>query len=159
MGALTGGAPVWRLAAADEDEAIVALAHQLYAEDPSPEPVPDDHTRRTLAALRKEPLRGRAVVLASGDRIVGYSLLVSYWSNELGGETCEIDELYVAPDARGGGHGSSLLRMLADGCELWPRPAVALCLQVTPDNERARSLYRRLGFTDNKNTMMRRRLS
>jgi hypothetical protein len=30
-------------------------------------------------------------------RTVGYALLISFWSNELGGEVCNIDELFVAP--------------------------------------------------------------
>src|SRR5512139_4040193 len=105
----------WRLAALDEDDVVVMLVRRLYSEDPSPEPVPDAHTRATLAALRAEPLRGRTVVLECDGAIAGYAFLVSYWSNELGGETCEIDELYVVPEARGAGHATTLLDSLAEG--------------------------------------------
>jgi ribosomal protein S18 acetylase RimI-like enzyme len=34
---------------------------------------------------------------------------------------------------------------------------VAIDLEVTPDNYRARALYERLGFTAAKNTVMRKR--
>jgi len=149
--------PIWRRAQAGDDDAVVALAHALYSEDPSPEPVPDTHTRRTLLALRDEPSRGQVVVLAEGERLLGYALLVSYWSNELGGATCEIDELFVAPEARGRGHASALLDALARGSELWGRPTVALCLQVTADNARARALYERHDFAASDNRLMIRR--
>ncbi len=147
----------WRLARADEDDVIVSLIRRLYEEDPSPEPVPEAHSRATLAAFREQPVRGRAVVLEQDGAVRGYALLVSFWSNELGGETCEIDELYVVPEARGSGHATALLSSLVDGGELWPARPAALCLQVTPDNHRARALYNRLGFRDGKNAFMIRR--
>ncbi|MBI4955992.1 MAG: GNAT family N-acetyltransferase [Myxococcales bacterium] len=147
-------AATWRPARPDEDEAVMALVRLLYAEDPSPEAVPDAHTRRTLEAFRASPLRGRVVVLDDGAGVAGYALLASFWSNELGGETCEVDELYVAAPLRGRGHATRLLRELAAGSELWGSRPAAVCLQVTADNRRARALYRRLGFVESKNTFM-----
>ena len=73
-------------------------------------------------------------------------LLVSYWSNELGGEVCAIDELYVAPSARSRGWGSHLIEALAAGSGLGFAGTVALALGVAPGNARARALYERLGF-------------
>jgi GNAT superfamily N-acetyltransferase len=64
--------------------------------------------RRTLAKLRKEPNRGRAVVCDMDGRAVGYALLISFWSNELGGEVCTIDEVFVAPEYRGRGLDTTL---------------------------------------------------
>jgi len=148
----------WRLATQADDEAIVAMVEALYIEDPSDEPVPIENTRRTLDVLRREPVRGRVVVLAKRDALQGYSFLISFWSNELGGEIIEIDELYVAPSSRSEGHGSTLLRSLKDGSGPWPRVPVALALQVTPSNERARRLYERLGFSAWKNTTLIARL-
>jgi ribosomal protein S18 acetylase RimI-like enzyme len=86
-------------------------------------------------------------------------LLISFWSNELGGEVCNIDELFVAPEYRGRGVATALLERLAEGEEsLWPVRPAALALEVTPQNERARALYERLGFRG-KNLAMRRLLS
>jgi ribosomal protein S18 acetylase RimI-like enzyme len=90
--------------------------------------------------------------------VTGYALLVSYWSNELGGEVCHIDELYVAAPARGRGHSSELVRSLAGDGGPWGRVPVALQLEVTPSNARARSLYERLGFAPMRNTNLRRLL-
>ena len=148
---------MWRTAAPADDDAIVTSSLALYVEDPTPEqPQPDARSvRRTLAALRAEPLRGRAVVLDLGGDVCGHAFLISFWSNELGGDVCTIDELYVAPRARGAGHATALLEELARG-RRYPN-AVALQLEVTPQNARAHALYRRLGFAG-KNVGLRRRV-
>jgi ribosomal protein S18 acetylase RimI-like enzyme len=148
---------MWRLATAADDPAVLEMFQALYREDPSPDPVPEEQLLRTLAELRATPVRGRAIVLEIDDRCVGYALLVSFWSNELGGEVVNIDELYVAPAHRGRGAGTRLVEQLSRG-ELWGRVGVAIDLEVTPDNHRARALYERLGFAAAKNTVMRRRL-
>jgi predicted GNAT family acetyltransferase len=78
-------------------------------------------------------------------RVSGYALLIGFWSNELGGEICEVDEMFVAREHRNRGYGSSLFAAITRG-DLWPRPNAAVVLGVTPDNAAARRLYERLGF-------------
>jgi ribosomal protein S18 acetylase RimI-like enzyme len=136
----------WRPADAGDDEAIVAMCLALNTEDPGVRLVPEHHVRRTLGALREEPWRGCAVVLAIDQACCGYALLIRFWSNERGGEVCVIDELYLLPAHRGQGHGSRLLDGLARGELPWARSAVALTLETTPANARAVRLYERLGF-------------
>jgi ribosomal protein S18 acetylase RimI-like enzyme len=147
---------MWRLANPTEDDAIVTMCLALNADDPGPVPVAPEQVHRTLGRLRAEPTRGRAVVLQMGDDIAGYALLISSWSNELGGEVCNIDEIYVKPDARGNGHGSALFAQLLEDRALWPTAPVALALEVSPENTRARALYHRLGFQERNVTMQRR---
>ena len=81
----------------------------LNAEDPGPTPVRPKQVRCTLAKLREDANRGRAVVCDVESRTVGYALLIPFWSNELGGEVCNIDELFVAPESRGRWPGDSPL--------------------------------------------------
>jgi ribosomal protein S18 acetylase RimI-like enzyme len=149
---------MWRLARAEEDDSIVALCMALYAEDPATVEVGAQQVRRTLEALRAEPVRGRVLVLDDGGALRGYALLISYWSNELGGELCQLDEVYVAPAARGRGHARALVEGLARGDGPWPLRPVALQLEVSPSNARARALYERLAFEPLRNACMRRRL-
>lgn len=125
---------------------MVAMCIALNAEDPGPHPVPAQNMRRTLDELRKAPIRGRAVVLELDGRIRGYALLVLFWSNELGGEVCTIDELYVEPEHRGNGHATGLLQSLSARNEPWLESVVALALEVTPNNARVRRFYERIGF-------------
>ncbi len=136
---------MWRLADPKDDFAITQLSHALYEEDPSPDPVSLENITRTLLALRERPERGRAIALELDGAVRGYALVIAFWSNELGGEVAIVDELYVAPDARGRGHGSEFFAGLAGGAA-WAPPSVALSLETTPANARARRLYERLGF-------------
>ncbi len=147
---------MWRAAQPEEDGAIVEMCGELNREDPGPEPVAPEQVRRTLEVLRREPFRGRALVLEVGGSAVGYALLISFWSNELGGEVCEVDELFVARAHRNRGYGRSLFDALERG-ELWPPGFVAIALGVTSNNGRARRLYERLGFLPVGTTMVRRR--
>jgi ribosomal protein S18 acetylase RimI-like enzyme len=150
---------MWRVAMISDDEAIVSMCMALNAEDPGPAPVRPDQMRRTLIKLREEPNRGRAVVCEVDGRAAGYALIISFWSNELGGDVCNIDELFVAPEYRGRGLATALFEQLSDrGQSLWPVRPAALALEVTPQNERARTLYERMGFRG-KNLAMRRPLS
>ena len=144
----------WRIAEQRDDELIGSLSLALYREDPSPRPVPESRTRATLARFRSEPARGRAVVLELGGVVEGYALLASFWSNECGGEICTVDEFYVTPAARGRGHGRELLESLKTGSSLWQKP-VAVDLEVTPDNARARKFYESLGLKAAKNAHLR----
>jgi ribosomal protein S18 acetylase RimI-like enzyme len=145
----------WRIAGANEDSAIVAMSLALYAHDPPPRGVSAAQVRSTLDAFRAEPVRGRAVVLDENGTIAGYAFLVSFWSNELGGEVCTIDELYVKPGSRRRGHSTALVRSLRHDRSLWPSRPVALELEVSPANQRARALYDRLGFRPRHNTTLR----
>jgi GNAT superfamily N-acetyltransferase len=130
----------------------------LYEEDPAPTPVTLAGALRTLRKLEAEPVRGRAVLHGDGFGIDAYALLCSFWSNELGGEVCIVDELYVVPSARHRGIASRLIAGLAGRELAWFRDAVALELEVTPGNVRARALYARLGFAAYKNALMRLRM-
>jgi ribosomal protein S18 acetylase RimI-like enzyme len=138
---------MWRMAAASDDDDIVSMCMALNAEDPGPAPVSPQQVRCTLTKLREESHRGRALVCEVDNRAAGYALLISFWSNELGGEVCIIDELFVAPAYRGRGLATELLMILAENEQsLWPAQLAALALEVSPGNERARALYERLGF-------------
>lgn len=141
-----------------DHDAVARLVLALYAEDPAPTPVTLEMAHATLRRFVAEPLRGRAVVLEESAAKVGYALLCSFWSNELGGEVCIVDELYVAPAARGRGAARALINGLTRRELPWFRDAVAVELEVTPSNERARALYERLGFAAYKNALMRVRL-
>jgi ribosomal protein S18 acetylase RimI-like enzyme len=143
----------WRAARPDDDDAVEAMFLLLNREDEGQLQVGAENIRRTLAALREKPERGRVVVLEQRGRLLGYALLIPFWSNELGGECCALDELFVRPEARGQKHASALIEALAEGCTLWPRDAAAIVLEVTPGNTRAQALYRRHGFTGDNISM------
>jgi GNAT superfamily N-acetyltransferase len=147
---------VWRPAIPTDDEAIASMCIALNVDDPGLVPVSSDQVGRTLVKLREEPGRGRAVVCEMGGTIVGYALLISFWSNEFGGEVLHVDELFIDESHRGHGLATDLLERLVQETSLWfPKP-VALALEVSPTNHRARMLYERFGFRGNNMAMSRR---
>jgi ribosomal protein S18 acetylase RimI-like enzyme len=146
---------MWRQASAQDDESIVQMCMELYREDPGVNEVPETQIRRTLQTLREEPVRGKMCVLELNGQRLGYAILISFWSNELGGEVCYIDELFVRTEFRNKGNGRALVQMLMKENSLWPRKPVSIDLEVTPKNERARKLYSTLGFHDARNAHMR----
>jgi ribosomal protein S18 acetylase RimI-like enzyme len=138
---------MWRLAVIADDENIVSMCMALNADDPGPVAVHPQQVRRTLAMLREEPHRGRALMCEVDCHPAGYALLISFWSNELGGDVCNIDELFIAPAYRRRGLATDIFTILADSKQcLWPTRPVALALEVSPTNAEARALYERLGF-------------
>jgi GNAT superfamily N-acetyltransferase len=138
---------MWRIAGAHDDDKIVSMCLALNADDPGHAPVRPEQVLRTLAKLRDEPHRGRAVVCEVDGDTTGYALLISFWSNELGGEVCVIDELFVVPEYRSRGVATELLASLIHNKgSLSPAKSVALGLEVSPANVRARALYERVGF-------------
>jgi GNAT superfamily N-acetyltransferase len=103
--------------------------------------------RRTLAEFMANPIRGAVAVLEIGHGLCGYALLVSFWSNELGGEICALDELYVAPAYRGRGLATQFIQRLAEGnSSIWPRRTAMITVEAYRTNPRAKALYERLGF-------------
>lgn len=135
----------WRLARGSDDDDVVAMSLMLHAEDPGTVQVDGGSIRRTLETFRREPHRGRAVVAEVERRCVGYAFLVPFWSNELGGSVCEVDELYVQAAFRSRGIGRGLF-VAIETRAVWEDAAVAIALGVTDSNTRARSLYERIGF-------------
>jgi GNAT superfamily N-acetyltransferase len=117
------------------------MSIELNAEDPGPESVSSAQVRRTLAKLREDPARGRAIVCEVEGAVAGYALLISFWSNELGGEVCTLDEVFVVAKRRGRGLTTALLERLAAGDKsVWPSQPAALTLEVSAHNQRARIL-------------------
>jgi ribosomal protein S18 acetylase RimI-like enzyme len=151
--------PAWRPAREDDYDDLVEMSLALYASDPPTRSVTEAQIRATLAKFRAEPARGLAVVLDSGSGAIGYALLVSFLSNELGGEICTIDELFIRDGWRSRGFGSRLIDAIEAGGTIWPGHPVALELEVSPGNARALALYERLGFRLKRNACMRRVLS
>jgi hypothetical protein len=64
---------MWRMAEPADDDSMVELCRALYDEDPGLLPVPPANMRATLEELRRNPHRGRAVVLEIQKQLAGYA--------------------------------------------------------------------------------------
>lgn len=120
----------------------------LYREDPNYLEMTPQKIQNTFQEFTRLPEKGRIIVFEIDNIVIGYAILVFFWSNEFGGDVIEVDELFVQPDYRNRGIGKMFLQSLE---ETWQGKAVALALQTTPANERAIAFYKRIGFSVSKN--------
>lgn len=136
------------LAHADD---VARMMHELYVEDISASSGKSRDFSRTFSVLLAEPVRGEVVLFRVGDAVVGYALLIPYWSNEFGGTILWVDELFVDHEYRGRGIGRAFMQQVLEQRSV---AHVAVVLEVTPENDRARRFYERLGFTLRRNSML-----
>lgn len=129
---------------------VTGLIQSLYLEDPSDKPMFPKKIQDTFEALTKQPDRGTIIIFDLNREVIGYSILINFWSNEFGGNILTIDELYIKKTFRSQGIGTRFIQHLA---ETRFGNSVAIQLEVTPDNAKARKLYESLGFKLHKNSM------
>ncbi len=115
----------------------------LYKDDPDGKVVTDEQIVRTFERLAMHPDYGIILVFEFNKQIIGYTLLINFWSNEYGGILLTIDELFIIPGLRNQGMGTAFIRYLIASHY---HNFVALKLEVLPYNSRALKLYESLGF-------------
>lgn len=143
-----------RAARPEDEAALLALARSFHAEDGHPLP-PEGACALAAMLTPVAAAEGRVMVLDEGGRIAGYAVLCFGYTVEYGGRDAFVDDIYVAPELRGRGHGAALYAALeaaarASGCR-------ALHLEVMPDNA-MRGWYEGLGYRDRGSAMLSKRL-
>ncbi len=87
-----------------------------------------------------------ALVAERDGGLLGYAFLVRLYQAQFAKRAMDLHHLFVVPNARSSGVGTALIRAAtlaaeAGGC-------VRLVVGTHPDNHRAQSFYRKLGFQD-----------
>lgn len=134
---------------------VAGMMRALYATHPASHPVAESHFQRTIDRLLARPEAGTIVLFIEESALMGYAILIPYWSNEFGGVLLFIDELFVRAQSRGKGIAKGFL---AQAESKSGADAVALALEVDPQNTEARRLYEALGFEKRKDEMLVKRL-
>lgn len=132
-------------------DTVTQLIQALYLEDPEGKPISREKIDLTCETLDSHPDLGTIIVFEYNNAIVGYAILINFWSNEFGGNILNIDELYIESDFRSQGIGTEFIKHLQKNTFA---NAVALQLEVSNDNSKAHALYKRLGFTPTKNSVL-----
>jgi ribosomal protein S18 acetylase RimI-like enzyme len=143
----------YRLLTPRDVAAYVALVRAFYRECLPGVDMPPERVLATVRELEHNRTRGTVFVFERGESLVGYCILVNYWSNELGGNVLCVDELYVSPPHRGQGIGSDFLGLLA---KVAPADTRGFQIEVRDGNRRALGFWRRLGFTEGKRRLLSR---
>lgn len=134
---------VFRLMQAGEKKLVTKMILDLYQDDPDNKFMTEEKIQLTFHTLEQHPDYGRVLVFEQKNRIIGYAILINFWSNEYGGILLIIDELFVVPAFRNQGIGSAFIKHLI---AIRHSNFVALKLEVLPYNDRALKLYESLGF-------------
>jgi ribosomal protein S18 acetylase RimI-like enzyme len=131
-----------REAAVEDAPAIARLLHDFNTEYEEETPPVPELTRYAERMLRE----GEMTVLLAGDGPDALALLrfrPSVWTEQL---EAYLQELYVVPGLRGQGIGEALMREVISICRA--RDAAWIELNTGETDVAARSLYRKLGFTN-----------
>lgn len=141
-------------------DVLSEMIYKLYIEDPEGESMDDTKIAATIEYAKAHHDCLRIYMIMDEDNLssanydsnqpIGYAIVQLIWSNEWGGLTANIDEMYIVQKARGIGAGSDFIEKIS---EIIPE-INRITLEVTPSNESALKLYERLGFKLAENTMM-----
>jgi len=138
-----------RTTLADDFPAALALLGQFYLEEGfDPEPT---KLSSKLSEFLADPERNTMLLAFIGGTPIGFSTVSVSLSLEFG-RFAEIDDLYVLPDYRGGGHGKQLLEAAWQWATETARCA-CVSIVVTPEAEAAHGLvgfYGKYGFKDSR---------
>jgi GNAT superfamily N-acetyltransferase len=107
---------------------------------------PSDESMLALSrALLADPVLEGVQFIARGEdgKAIGFASLFWTWATTRGGRLGVMNDLYVAPQARGSGTAEALIEACRARCE--QRGAVALEWQTAADNLRAQAVYDRVG--------------
>jgi ribosomal protein S18 acetylase RimI-like enzyme len=141
---------VFRAAQPEDKPVLSQMIKALYeCLVPGEEYMTDEKINATFDHLFSPQQQLRLEVFETDQKIIGYALLVDYWYNEYGGMVLQLDELYIAPEARGRGIASSYIRKISQD-----KTYVAIHLEVLPENENAYKLYKHLGFEEKETKLL-----
>jgi len=129
-------------ATAAEFEEVIGLLHTQLVEHQIE--LAQDVLGRAVRALARNREFGRVLVARDGGRVIAVAVLSFLWTLEHGGASAWLDELYVAPSARGRGLGRRLVLAAIEAAR--GAGCVALDLEVEPGHEVAERLYETLAF-------------
>lgn len=75
--------------------------------------------------------------------LIGYGMVAMSYSTEAGGLCAWIEDIYIEPEYRGKGYGTSFLTFVK---ERYEGRVTRIRLEAEPENERAMAVYRKAGF-------------
>lgn len=134
-----------RIAGPEDFAQLIAMVRDFYVEDSIP--YQPDLVEPGLQAVLGNPSLGAVLLLSSDELVeVGYVTLGWCFSVEQGGRFVLLDELYLAPAARGRGWGRQVLAVARD----WAagQGAAVIRLEVNHHNAKAKRLYLSAGYRD-----------
>ncbi len=135
--------------AAEKNRSVVAdlLARQLDEHDIA---IEGDALLAAIDGVLTDERRGLLLLAEHEGQAIGVAYVSLTWSIEHGGKSSWLEELYVLPEWRGRGVGTSMLESVLE--EARRHGCAAVDLEVESAHERAAHLYSRHGFARHSRT-------
>lgn len=113
----------------------------FYHTDAVNAPVPEENYRATFDEMMRSDTYLRGYIFECGGTPCGFALLSKTFSQEAGGVSITIEEIYIEPEYRSRGLATEFFTWLKnESC------AMRLRIEVEDYNEDAKRLYERMGF-------------
>lgn len=144
-------AATYRPISANDVDSVVAMMAEFYAIDGYP--IDISKSKKLLEQFLVNENLGKAWLIESENRVVGYVILTFVFSFEYGGTIAFVDELYLSQHARGKGLGKSSIEFIKN--EAQRIGLKMLYLEVEHHNSNAQKLYLSAGFSEHNRKILR----
>lgn len=128
---------------ADDRAQFLAMAAAFYQSSAVAHAIPASHHARTFAELMASDVYAACYIIEHAAQVAGYLLLSKTFSQEAGGMVVWVEEIYILPEFQGQGLGSACFAFLQEHM-----PCARVRLEISPENERAKALYQKMGFVE-----------
>ncbi|MBX9691480.1 MAG: GNAT family N-acetyltransferase, partial [Cyanobacteria bacterium] len=108
--------------------------------------------RKNVDKLIQQSDLGEVLIIRNGVSVIGYAIIVYFYSLELGGLSALLDEFFIKESCRSQGFGNIAMTELFDLCR--QKGLAAVQLEVLNQNAHAKSLYLKKGFTVRDRSLM-----
>lgn len=125
----------------EDRELYYHYADLFYHSDAVNAPVPFENYVGTFDEMMRSDVYLRGYLFEDGGEPCGFALLSKTYSQEAGGISVTIEEIYIDPAHRSKGLATEFFDFLKSKREI-----MRLRLEVEDDNEGAKRLYERMGF-------------
>jgi len=126
-------------------EVYIRLAKEFYSSPAVDHEVDSKHFEKTFDTLMEGSPYAEGYIIEHEGKAAGYLLTATSYSQEAGGLVLWIEEIFLLPEYRKMGLGSSAFKKI----EAQLSPAYTrIRLEITPQNKGAAALYKSLGFEE-----------
>lgn len=140
---ILGGIKLIRTIKKEDKEIFYKLTELFYASEAVLQPIPKKHHVDAFEEMIRSDDYLQGYIFEINEKPVGYAITSKMYSQEAGGMTLWIDELFILKEYRSKGLGKQFFRYLKNNLA---SSVKRLRLEVEKDNEIAIKLYEKMGF-------------
>ncbi len=123
---------------------LLEMSKVFYSSDALDHEVPMDIITKNIEAAISGDNSLTGYVFCENDEIIGFSYVTTYYETEVGGICAQVLDLYIDEKYRGRGFAKQYFNFVFEKYSFAKR----FRLEVVKDNQRAISLYERMGFEE-----------